>query len=642
MKQVTRLLWLLCLCGFRISALPPEYAVEEVTDPPTPHGTNQIDGMDFLPDGRMAVCLPSGEIYFYEPATKAWQLFAEGLHNPLGLVAVSNSELVVVQRPELTRVSDTDGDGRADFFEVLTDQFGMSGNYHEFAFTPVRDKAGNFYFSLGTGSSGNGIRAIVRGRFDERGRPGRMHASTPYRGWVMQYTTDGKTVPFSSGHRTPNGLGFDLKGNLFVTDNQGDWVGSSKLFHIKQGRFYGHAASQTWRREFEGVPVQTPVKDLDAQRTRAAVVFPHGSMANSPTQVLAISEKAKFGPFTGQLLVGEMNRARIMRVMLEEVGGELQGACVPFIDGAPLRNGCNRMAWAPDGSLYVGHSKHTWAGNQGIQRVVYSGKTPFEVAKMTLTKTGFSFVFTRPVDPASVTAEAFGFSRYYYEYHQAYGAKQSDKTEVPVADIRVAKGGRQVEVDLRGLRAWHIHEVKLDGLKASDGQALANSNLAYTLNRLLNDTPPPPVQYGGAATRKPKPPAKKAPPAPVFGSAHEAENATLAGVSYQGQNRGFTGSGYADFGAAADSHVQWGVVAEKAGAYRLHIRYANGASSRPLRLLVNGQDNGVLPFGSTDSWTLWKDESATVKLKQGVNTIRVQATGDSGGNIDHLRFEPVK
>ena len=65
-------------------------------------------------------------------------------------------------------------------------------------------------------------------------------------------------------------------------------------------------------------------------RSRACVVFPHGTMANSPTKVLAITPDAKIGPFAGQLLVGEMNRPRIMRVMLEKVGGELQGHAFPF------------------------------------------------------------------------------------------------------------------------------------------------------------------------------------------------------------------------------------------------------------------------------------------------------------------------
>lgn len=489
--------FLICfLAGVFLVSAHPNYSVESIPTPPTKHETKQIDGMVFLPDGRLAVCLPSGEIFFYDATAKTWHLFAEGLHNPLGIIAESNSSVIICQRPELTRVSDTDGDGMADYYEVLSDEFGMSGNYHEFNFTPAKDANGDIYFGLGTGSSGNGIRAIVRGKFDERGRPGRMHASTPYRGWVLKYSKDGKTIPWASGFRTPNGVGFDCKGNLFVTDNQGDWLGSSKLFHVQQGRHYGHAASLTWNPTFEGTPLKTPVETLDALRTRAAVVFPQGTMANSPTQPICDSTGGKFGPFDGQLLVGEMNKPRVMRVLIEEVGGELQGAALPFLDGDGLVGGCARFAFAPDGALWVGHTKHTWAGGEGLHRVSWNGEQPFDIYAMNLTERGFRFTFTKPVDPAIANAATtWPCKRYWYRYHQAYGSKQYDVTDVPVTDVRVSPDGRSVEVDLSELKAWNIHEFTIAGLKAKDGTALANPLICYTLNRLLGETPPPPKQY---------------------------------------------------------------------------------------------------------------------------------------------------
>jgi glucose/arabinose dehydrogenase len=473
----------------------PQYRVNNVPAPPTKFKNYQIDGLTFLPNGKLVVCLPSGEIFFRDIQEESWELFAEGLHNPLGVIALTNSELIVTQRPELTRIRDLDGDGKADDFEVITDDFGMSGNYHEFNFTPVRDQDGNYFFALGTGSRGDGVRTITRGTFNKRGRPGRMHSSAPYRGCIMKLTTEGKTIPWSYGHRTPNGLGFDLKGNLFVTDNQGDWVGSSKLFHVQKDNFYGHAASLAWKKGFEGVPLDTPVEKLAKMRSRACVVFPHGTMANSPTKVLAITPQAKMGPFSGQLLVGEMNRPRIMRVMLEEVGGELQGACVPFIDGSPLGRGCNRMDWAPDGSLYVGQTKHTWAGGEGIQRVSWDGKTPFEIQNMQLQEKGFKFTFTKPVNRELASKkETWSFSRYYYEYREAYGSPRSDEAKVEISAIHISKDAKTVEVDLTELKAWHIHEVTIQNLFSSSEDKLSNNYIVYTLNRLIKDTPPEPLQ----------------------------------------------------------------------------------------------------------------------------------------------------
>ena len=104
----------------------------------------------------------------------------------------------------------------------------------------------------------------------------------------------------------------------------------------------------------ETKPVSLPVSELDARRETAAILFPHGLMSNSPSQPLADSTKGKFGPYAGQLLVGEMNKGRIMRVILDKVGDKLQGACLPFFDGNGLSTGNNRLAFSQDGkTLYV-------------------------------------------------------------------------------------------------------------------------------------------------------------------------------------------------------------------------------------------------------------------------------------------------
>src|SRR5690606_9457241 len=123
-------------------------------------------------------------------------------------------------------------------------------------------------------------------------------------------------------------------------------------------------------------PYNLPIEELDQRRTKAAVLFPHGIMANSPSQPLLDNTNGQFGPFSGQFLVGEMNRKRIVRVMLEKVGGQFQGACIPFMDGGDLKLGNNRLAFAPDGSLWVGQIAHGWLGDQGIQRISYTGKPP--------------------------------------------------------------------------------------------------------------------------------------------------------------------------------------------------------------------------------------------------------------------------
>lgn len=460
------------------------YHIESIKTPP--HVVPEVGGIAFMPDGRLVVCFERGEIYFYNPKTKEWKFFAEGLHDPLGVLAVSNSEILVMQRPELTRVRDTDGDGVADEFEPVTDAFGMSGNYHEFAFGPVRDAKGNLYISLNTASNGDGVRPEVRGEFKANGRQGRMYSAVPYRGWVIQITPEGQFVPFACGFRSPNGLGFDEQGRLFVCDNQGDWLGTSKMYYVQKGHFYGHPSSLVWRPGFEGDPLKLPVSTLEKMRTRAVVLFPHGIMANSPTQPVCDTTGGRFGPFDGQMFVGEMNVARIMRVMLEEVGGQLQGAVTPFYDRAGLESGDNRLAFGPDGSLWVGQTRRdkAWAGNKGIQHITWKGKVEPDVLKMHLTRDGFELTFTRPIDPATVSAAGLKLSRYYYEYHQKYGSPQMDKADVAVKSAALSADHRVLKLTLGEVKAGYIYELHLDPLKAEGGEPVVNTMICYTVNML--------------------------------------------------------------------------------------------------------------------------------------------------------------
>ena len=461
------------------------YTVENI---PLPDGlVAETGAIGFMPDGRFIACFHRGEIMTYNQKTKKWKLFAEGLHDPLGILVVNNREILIMQRPELTRIRDTDGDGVADDYQTVTDDFGMSGNYHEFAFGPVADKQGNLYIALNLASNGAGIRPEIRGKYDSLSRPGRMYSCVPYRGWIMKLTKDGKLHPYAVGFRSPNTMGIDAQDRLFVTDNQGDWLGTSKLFHVEEGKFYGHPAGLIWKEDFPRVvPIKLPVAQLDSMRTKESIQFPHGYFANSPTQPIWDNTKGKFGPFAGQMLVGDMDHKYAMRVLLEEVGGALQGACIPMNFGSKMRIGNNRLVFAPDGSLWVGQNDHGWAGARGIQRISWKGKTHLDVMSMNLTKTGFDLTFTLPIN-AEVAKEIsnYRFRRYYYEYHQAYGSKQFDLQEVPVKSIKLSPDRKKVSIELAEMKAGYVYELRTGLIKTDDERYLFNNLICYTLNKLL-------------------------------------------------------------------------------------------------------------------------------------------------------------
>lgn len=489
MKQVVSkilLIWLLGSMACQKGPTPsgPSYSVETIA---TPEGLSvEVGGLDFLPDGRLIACFRRGEVMTYDYNLKKWELFAYGLQDPLWIKTINNHEIMVMQRAELTRITDADKDGKADLYKTVTDDFGMSGNYAEFAYGPEIDNKGNYYIALNTASAMAGVYDIMRGEFSTEGRKGRMYSAAPYRGWVMKVKSDGTTIPWASGLRSPNGLELDDEGNLFVPDNQGDWLGTSKLYHVEKGNFYGHAPSLVWEEGFEGIePLKVPVPVLNKMRTKAAIQFPHGFFMNSPTQPLIDRTDGKFGPFAGQMFVGEMNHKRIVRVMLEKVQGQFQGAAISFIDSLGLNIGNNRLAFSPEGDLWVGQTDHGWPGDQGVQRISWNGIVPMEVLKMNLTKDGFELTFTKPVQPeTAINPRNYHFERYYYKYNQAYGSDRYGIETIKVTEVEVSDDRKKVSLTLKKLEPDYIYDLRINGVQSEKGDTLAHSRLFYTLNYL--------------------------------------------------------------------------------------------------------------------------------------------------------------
>lgn len=490
-----------CLAAALATASAAPFEIEKMPNPP---GVDpQIGGLAVLPDGKVAAAFHRGELMVFDPAAKTWSTFAEGLQEPLGLMVESPSSLLVMQRAELTRLRDTDGDGRADDYETVFDDFGMSGNYHEFAFGPAKGPDGRLYIALGIASNGSGVRPEIRGEWSDigeldraamtvdgnwgkrAGKAGRMYSRVPWRGWILAVTPDGKSMePFASGLRSPDGIGFDADGNLLVTDNQGDWRGTSPLHVIQRGGFHGHPASLVWQEGWDrGDPLKLPVAELEKMRVKESARFPQGDLANSPTQPVVIPDS--WGPFAGQTLIGEMNQPRLVRFLPDDVDGFRQGTLVPMFDGTPLGNGNHRLAFGPDGALWVGKTHLSWAGAEGLVKV-----TPrdidrhFAVTAVKLAKSGerhvLAITLSQPADPKSVAAKV---DRFGFRYHKEYGSPKTDQAKVETGAPVLSADGKRIEIPLAAT-AGLIHRIDLSALRSTSGAELDGKLLYYQATRL--------------------------------------------------------------------------------------------------------------------------------------------------------------
>ncbi|HEV7404346.1 MAG TPA: hypothetical protein VGO11_15500 [Chthoniobacteraceae bacterium] len=495
----------LFLALFTLAAAAAEDRVSPyftVTPINTPPGLDaQIGGLDAFPDGRVVAAFHHGEVAIYRPQTQEWEIFATGLHEPLGVLVEPAGSILVMQRPELTRLKASTGHGPADQYETVWDGFGQSGNYHEFAFGPVRGPNGKLYVSLNLASNGASVHKEVRGEFSPIGAPrelfdapdwkkyakdiGRMYSRVPYRGWVVEIDpATGAATPFASGFRSPDGLGFDLAGNLLVDDNQGDWRGASELFVVKKDGFYGHPASLVWRPDWTGEdPLKLTVAKLNELRTPAAIWFPYGSIANSPTQILTIPKTPAWGPFGGQLIVGEMNYPRLLRALPEQVDGVWQGAVIPFIDGETVKRGGHRFVFTGD-TLWIGRTHLSWAGAEGFASIQPTGKVPFVPLTMEVTPRGFRFTFTAPLDARAADPKLWKARRYNYLYHATYGSPETDKAAVEPVAITLSNNNQTAEVELPPMVKDTIYDFDLAALKSAEGEPVVNSHIAYTLRRI--------------------------------------------------------------------------------------------------------------------------------------------------------------
>lgn len=438
----------------------------------------EVGGLDVLPDGRPIACTRRGDVYIVEgaydepPFNARFKKFAEGLHEPLGLaVRVENGGPAVycVQRGELTRLVDTDGDDVADLYETVNDGWGVSGNYHEFAFGPKFDREGNAWVTLNVGFCAALGKSVV-----------------PYRGWALKITPEGELVPVCDGMRSPNGIGMYADGSMFYLDNQGDYVGTNKLAWLRPGSWHGHPSTLRWRQDWS--PGQEP-----PPRQHAAVWFPYKKMGQSTADFLLVPEEGPaagmWPEFKGQIFVGDQTLASVMRVDLEKIDGVYQGACFPFRQN--LDCGVNRLAWGKDGSMLVGQTDRGWGSvgrrRYGLQRIVPSGRTPFEVRTMHVTPNGFELTFTKDLDPAAARDPAsYSMSSYTYEYHETYGSDEMDTQKRTITGVELVSP-RTVRLTLDALRTGdmgYVHELHLPGVRDAEGNPLLHTEAYYTLHKI--------------------------------------------------------------------------------------------------------------------------------------------------------------
>ncbi|MDN5204659.1 DUF1080 domain-containing protein [Fulvivirgaceae bacterium BMA10] len=425
----------------------------------------RVGGMDFFSDGRMVVCAwdSVGPVYVLDGLTnedpeqiKVTEI-AGGLAEPLGIKVVDD-EIYVLQKQELTKLIDHDGDGIIDEYKTLCAGWKVSTNFHEFAFGLVY-KDGYFYLTLATAIEPGGASS---------------NPQIPDRGKVIKVSKEDGSFDFiAHGLRTPNGIGIGVDGEIFVADNQGDWLPSSKIVHVQEGAWYGSRSV-----DFEGTE--------GLEETQPLVWLPQDEIGNSPSQPIYIN----VGPYKGQMLHGEVTHGGLKRVFVEKINGQYQGALFRFTQG--LEAGVNRVAWSPDGSLYVGGigSSGNWGHEgglwYGLQKLTYNNKSTFEMLAVRAKSNGFELEFTEPLKPGVGTREEdYKVSQWYYLPTKFYGGPKMDPESLNIKSVNISDDRKKVFLELDGMKPKHVVHIRIfNPFMSESGQSLWTTESWYTLTNI--------------------------------------------------------------------------------------------------------------------------------------------------------------
>ncbi|MDB5389192.1 MAG: Cytochrome c, partial [Planctomycetaceae bacterium] len=423
----------------------------------------------------LAIASLKGHVFLAQDTNKdgiedQLQVFEEGLAAPYGLIADEDGTgLLVAHKPELLRLRDTDGDGRADLRQVVATGWGYNDNYHDWTCGIVRDSKGRLYVGLGSDYT----------------QPKRLPEQQRWRGKILRIDRSGNIEPIASGLRYPTGLAMTPDDELFVSDNQGEQNTFNELNHIISGERYGVPSLED--RALPPVPARRPAIQIPHPWTRSI----NGIFFLPRDAQLA---NGKPHPFAGHGIGCEYDTRYLIRFSLQKVGETFQGAVYPFSQDqvppeTPNFEGTLCGGVSPRGDIYIGCIHDSgWLGGLNVgslYRLRQAGEIPLGVREIQVLADGFTIDFTGEIDPATAAiSKNFTISAYTREWQGDYATPDSQRHQVGIKSVSIASDHRRVILHTDKLREGFVYELTC-GKIGPDGKAgLWPATGHYTVNRV--------------------------------------------------------------------------------------------------------------------------------------------------------------
>ena len=436
--------------------LPQGYSVENWYAPKDNAGREQLFEALALARNEQALWVGTRTAGIWRVKDKQWQLFAEGIFDNLGLIVNKNTdnEVIVGSKAEITRIVDDNGDGIADHYQTIFDGFANMSNYHAYLHGPVLDDQGNYIIALN----------LAHGNPDFHDAGGGVMASHGgYLGWILAISPDGQHKLIANGMRSPAGLGIAPDGSIFYADNQGDFMGSSKIFKVEQGDFFGHPAGLIDEPNMTPDSPEIQWPEVIKRKAKAAIVVAHGRVANSLGNPVWDMTQGQFGDFMGQMFIGDQTLSNLSRVIFEQVEGHMQGVMIPFASG--LESGVMRPLFLQDASLLLGQTGRGWNAKGGnvaaLQRIIpdvelLRNNPSLMIHSVSVTASGFALQLTNAL-PKNYQISNISIESWTYRDAPAYGSDELGHQSNTISKVQIASDRRSVNIELEDTDIPMVH-----------------------------------------------------------------------------------------------------------------------------------------------------------------------------------------
>jgi mono/diheme cytochrome c family protein len=475
-------------------------------------------GLHWIKDDLLFVTL-KGQLYSAKDTNQdgsedVLTTLVDGLATPYGLNSsldsqgmgfATTSKVLVAAKDAVLKIdtqSPTDGYGEEPR-RVAAAGWGYTDDYHDWTVGLVRGTNAECFIALPCQQDQRSeAAAMYRGKvlkLVQKKAPPKKDAND-----VVYVETDTFDIEvISAGHRFPMGMARNREGELFVTDNQGNYNPFNELNHVRKGAHFGFINALEKEQGFQPPPLSEPAIDIPHPWTRsvngicfldtpvehASSLVPDAEQAGT----LAL-RKSIYGPLEGHLIGCEYDTRRLIRMSLQKMGDTYQGCAYPLsIPTEDVEKGLLGpivCAIKPTtGELYVGEIRDSgWGAANNIGQIVKikiePEKLPCGIAEVRATHTGFTIDFFQPVDRAKAAEiGSYTIASYRRESTPAYGGADIDRRTERVNSVAVSPDGKRVMLSLADLRAGHLYELKLKNLTPGGGM-FHPDEAHYTLRRV--------------------------------------------------------------------------------------------------------------------------------------------------------------